>query len=87
MAASQMFDELRVYAGVAERTGVQFDRNAVRRSAGFCKSVSELVRKSRSSGDGTYYLPSDLWPADKERLDLQKPWVVVSSIPPTDKDE
>jgi hypothetical protein len=80
MLVTQRFEEIRVYAGVAERTGVQFERNAVRRSGGCCRSVTELVRKARNSGDGTFYLPLDVWPADRERLELKKPWVVVSSL-------
>jgi hypothetical protein len=78
MAASRKFDEVRVYAGVAERTGVQFDRSDVRRSGACCGSITELIRKVRVSGDGTYYLPLDVWPADTEKLELQKPWAVLS---------
>ena len=75
----QSFEEVRVHAGVAERTGVLFERNDVRRRGGYCRSLAELVRKVRDSGDGYFYLPSDVWPADKERVELLKPWVVVSS--------
>jgi len=82
MPAKQLFDEIRVYSGVAERTGVQFDRAAVRRSGRCCKSLAELTRKVRGAGDGYFYLPVDLWPADTERLELQKSWVVMSSHAP-----
>ena len=78
MRSNQIFDEIRVFEGVAERTGVQFERASVRRSAGCCRSMSELARKARSSGDGCFYLPLDLWPADQERVDLRKVWVVQS---------
>ena len=78
MRSNQIFDEIRVFEGVAERTGVQFERASVRRSAGCCRSMSELARKARSSGDGCFYLPLDLWPADTERVDLRKVWVVQS---------
>lgn len=78
MRVNQTFDEIRVYGGFAERTGVQFERNAVRRSDGYCRSLTELLRKARASGDGYYYLPLDTWPAATERLEIQKPWVVVS---------
>jgi hypothetical protein len=84
MAPNQPFDEIRVYAGIAERTGVRFERSAVRRSGGCCSSLTELIRKARSSGDGTYYLPVDVWPADSDHVAIQKPWVVVSSLPPSD---
>lgn len=81
MAASRSFDEIRVYAGAAERTGVLFQRNDVRRSAGCCRSLSELIRKVRASGDGYFYLPLNVWPADAERVELQERWVVLSSLP------
>lgn len=87
MRVNQCFDEIRVYAGVAERTGVHFERNAVRRSAGCCRSLTELIRKARASGDGTFYLPLDIWPADTERVEIQKRWVVVSSLPQTHPSE
>jgi hypothetical protein len=70
-------NEIRVYDGVAERTGVQLDRTDVRRSGGYCASVTEFMRKARAAGDGIFYLPLALWPADTERLDLRKPWVVM----------
>lgn len=75
---NELFAEIRVYEGVAELTGKQFDRAAVRRSRGCCRSMSELARKARTSGDGEFYLPLDLWPPDTERVDLLKPWVVIS---------
>lgn len=81
MRVNECFDEIRVYAGVAERTGMHFERNAVRRSGTCCRSLTELIRKTRVSGDGTFYLPLDIWPADTERVELRKPWVVLSSLP------
>jgi len=79
MLSKQPFDEIRVYAGFAERTGVQFERDTVRRSSGCCRSLTELIRKARDAGDGYFYLPLDLWPANTERVALQKRWVVVPS--------
>jgi hypothetical protein len=81
MLVSQGFEEIRVYEGVAERTGLVFDRSDVRRSGRCCTSVSALIRKARASGDGTFYLPVNVWPADTERIELLKPWVVISSSP------
>jgi len=75
---NQSFDEIRVYEGIAERTGVRFERDTVRRSDACCRSVTELIRKVRTSGDGYFYLPLDLWPADTERFELRKQWVVQS---------
>ena len=74
------YDEIRVYAGVAERTGVQFDRDTVRRIGSRIGSVPELLRKARLSGDGTYYLPLNMWPADKVEVEIRKPWIVVSTL-------
>jgi len=82
MLSKRSFDEIRVYAGIAERTGVRFERSAVRRSAACCNSLAELVRKARASGDGCFFLPLEIWPAETEQVDLQKPWIVLSSLPP-----
>jgi len=78
MLVHQSFEEIRVLEGVAERTGAIFERNDVRRSGGYCRSLAELTRKVRDSGDGTFYLPVNVWPPDTERVELLKPWVVVS---------
>lgn len=78
MRNSRSYDEIRVYAGTAERTGVRFDRNDIRRSAGFCGNLQALVRKVRSIGDGTFYLPIDVWPGNADRFDVRKPWVVIA---------
>ena len=64
MHVTQLFDEIRVYAGAAARTGVQFERDTVRRSGGCCRSLTELIRKARDADDGYYYLPLDLWPVN-----------------------
>jgi hypothetical protein len=76
MLVDQPFDEIRVYAGVAERTGVHFARSTVRRSGACCKSVTELIRKARAAGDGAFYLPLSVWPANTEQMSILKPWVV-----------
>ena len=74
------FEEIRVYDGVAERTGVLVERSMVRRSNTCCNSLTELTRKTRSIGDGIFYLPVNIWPEGAERLQLQKEWVVFSSL-------
>jgi len=81
MASTQPFDEIRVYEGVAERTGVQFERKEARHSGGCCRSLTELLRKARAAGDGYFYLPPNVWPPDTERIELQKKWIVISSLP------
>jgi len=80
LVPNESFDEIRVCEGVAERTGVHFERSAVRRCGGCCRTVTALVRKARASGDGIYYLPLYAWPTDTERLQIRKPWVVMSSL-------
>jgi hypothetical protein len=77
MLVNRSFDEIRVYDGMAERTGVQFDWADVRRSAGYCSSLTELHRKVRSAGDGCFYLPLNSWPVDVSQLNVQKRWVVM----------
>jgi len=74
----QAYEEVRVYDGVAERTGVQFARSEVRRSSGHCASLSDFLRKARAAGEGTFYMPLGTWPADTQRIELRKPWVVMS---------
>lgn len=81
MVSKQSFYEIRVYDGIAERTGVHYEQSAVRRSAGYCRSLAELARKARTAGDGCFYLPLELWPEDTVSVDLQKRWVVLSSMP------
>jgi len=81
MLSSQSFEEIRVYDGFAERTGAQFDKNEVRRSDGFCRSMTQFRQKARAAGDGTFYLPRGMWPADTAQVPLLKQWVVMSSYP------
>lgn len=81
MMVGRRFEEIRVYEGFAERTGVIFERNDVRRNEGCCSSLAALIRKARDSGEGTFYLPLGLWPEDTERLELRKQWVVMGRHP------
>ena len=81
MAPPQYFEEIRIYEGFAERTGVRFERNEVRRTSGCCSSLTELLRKARAAGDGYFYLPLGNWPPDTEQIPLLKKWIVISSIP------
>ncbi|HEY6211762.1 MAG TPA: hypothetical protein VIW45_05725 [Vicinamibacterales bacterium] len=78
MRVNQAFEEIRVYDGVAERTGVHFQRSDVRRSSGCCASLTEFLRRARAAGEGTFYMPLDMWPPDTEQLDIRRPWVVMS---------
>ena len=78
MLVTQRFEEIRVYAGFAERTGVFFERADVRHSDRCCTSVSALIHKARASGDGTFYLKLNAWPVDTERVELRKRWIVMA---------
>ena len=76
--SNQKFDEIRVFEGVAERTGNTVDRETVRGSTALCRSVMELTRRARRMGDGTFYLPTTLWPEGKTQLPLSETWTTMS---------
>lgn len=80
MLVNELFDQVVVYEGVAERTGVQFERSAVRHSDACCGSLTALMRKARAAGDGYFYLPLSAWPANTEKIELRKPWVGLSTV-------
>jgi hypothetical protein len=75
---NRSFDEIHVFDGIAERTGVVVDRATVRGSRAVCRSVTELSAKSRRFGDGHYYLAADAWPADTQSVSLHREWVAIS---------
>ena len=74
----QDFDEVRVYEGVAERTGNTVKRDSVRRSKSVCQSMTELARKVRREGDGVFYLAAGAWPENTENVDLITKWTPMS---------
>jgi len=74
----QIYEEIRVYEGVVERTGARFERSEVRRSNGYCASLTDFMRKARTAGEGTFYVPLGSLPENLEQLELRKPWVVMS---------
>ena len=71
---SQLYEEVLVFDGVAERTGNRLDRAGVRGRQSVCRSLAALGAKSRQFGDGYYYLASAAWPAESETLDLKHGW-------------
>jgi hypothetical protein len=75
---SQSFDEVHVFNGIGERTGVRVERSAVRGRRAVCRSVSELASKARRLGDGYYYLAAFSWPADTETIDMNLSWATMS---------
>lgn len=78
LRANQQFDEIRVYEGIAERTGTTVDRQTVRGSAAVCRSLSELTRRVRRLGDGYFYLPVLLWPDGVKEIPLSETWTTMS---------
>ena len=74
---SRSFDEIQVFNGVAERTGVSISRAGVRGHGGVCRSLTELSAKSRRRGDGYYYLASTAWPADQQSVNLTRAWAAM----------
>jgi hypothetical protein len=77
-ATQQLFDEIRVYEGIAERTGNTVDRTSIRGRQGVCRSLTELTQKSRRLGDGYYYLAAAVWPPEQTQIVLQKTWETMS---------
>jgi hypothetical protein len=78
LRSNQQFDEIRVYEGIAERTGTTIDRATVRGSAAVCRSLSELTRRARRMGDGYFYLPVLMWPEGVTQLPLEQTWTTMS---------
>jgi len=74
----QQFDEIKVFEGVAERTGTTVDRSLIRRSQNLCRSLSELTRKARRMGDGYFYLATLVWPENTTQLNLHDTWIPIS---------
>ena len=74
MESQASFDEIRVFDGVAERTGTRLDRNGVRGRRSICRSLTDLAAKVRRLGDGYYYLSSSAWPEDQASVNLIKVW-------------
>jgi hypothetical protein len=76
------FDEVHVFEGVGERTGVCLDRKGVRGRRAVCRSVGELAAKSRRLGDGYYYLASAAWPTGSTSVSLALNWVSMGGPGP-----
>ena len=67
-----------IFDGIAERTGNCIDRAGVRGRRGVCRSLTALSATARRLGDGYYYLAAAAWPAESERLDLNRSWATMS---------
>ena len=68
------FDEIRIFDGVAERTGTRLDRESVRGRRVVCRSLTDLVAKARRLGDGVYYLATAAWPEHEVSVVLNRAW-------------
>jgi hypothetical protein len=75
---NRSFEEIQVFASVAERTGNRIDRSGVRGRASVCRSLTELAAKCRRLGDGYYYLAAEAWPDDTPTVDLSRAWQPLS---------
>jgi hypothetical protein len=78
LRTNQQFSEVRVFEGVAERTGTTVDRSTVRGSQAVCRSIADLTRKVRQRGDGYFYVPVDAWPEDATQIPLFEEWTPMS---------
>lgn len=74
---NRVFDEVQVFDGIAERTGVHIDRAGVRGHGGVCRSLGELYAKSRRLGDGYYYVKSSAWPENAQSVNLAPAWTAL----------
>jgi hypothetical protein len=75
---SQSYDEIKVFGGVAERTGQIADRQSVRGRRNVCRSLTELSAKTRRTGDGFYYLAASCWPENTTEVDLNQQWQCIA---------
>jgi len=78
LRSNQLFDEIRVFEGVAERTGTTVNRQTIRGREAVCRTVRDLARKSRRLGDGYFYLPVMEWPEGATRVELSTTWVPIA---------
>ena len=74
MSVNQLYEEVQVFDGVAERTGTRIDRAGVRGRVGVCRSLTELGAKSRRLGDGFYYVAAAAWPENETSVNLTRSW-------------
>lgn len=75
---SRSYEEIRIFEGIAERTGNFVERAAARGHATLCSSMNQLGAVSRRLGDGLYYLAPSAWPDDDtETVDLNRSWTTL----------
>jgi len=67
-----VYDEIRIYEGIAERTGVSVDLKGSRHRPNVCRSLTDLNRKHKLIGDGNFYLNAGQWPEGESSVLLDK---------------
>jgi hypothetical protein len=93
----QICEEIRVFEGMAERTGELLELRGLKAHTNGCTSMRDLVRKYRIFGDGHFYLPLGNWPKDAPTVSLDNvKWIGLDRTfqarqrfapPPTPLDE
>ncbi len=78
LRSGQLFDEIHVFEGVAERTGTTVSRKSIRGRETVCRTMRDLALKVRRLGDGYFYLPVLEWPEGVTRFELSTAWVPMS---------
>jgi hypothetical protein len=68
----EQYLELKVFEGIAERTGASFSRTGVRGRRGICRNLTALRAMCRRFGDGYYYLAESAWDNSLSSLDVRK---------------
>ncbi|HEX9460208.1 MAG TPA: hypothetical protein VGA84_13735 [Thermoanaerobaculia bacterium] len=66
----QICEEIRVYEGIAERTGELLELSGLKAHTNGCTSMRDLVRKYRIFGDGHFYIPRGNWPSGERTVSL-----------------
>lgn len=66
----QTCEEIRVYEGMAERTGATIELRGLKSHKNGCSSMRDLVRKYKILGDGHFYLPVGHWPDGEMQVSL-----------------
>jgi len=67
---ARMCEEIHVFDGTAERTGTKIELRGLKTGQRTCTSLTDLVRKYKLYGDGTFYLPVGLWPKGETAITL-----------------
>jgi len=76
---ARLCEEVRAYAGSAERTGLVIELRALKVGKRRCTSIRDLVRKYKLYGDGLFYLPVGHWPSRETAIELDNvKWIGIT---------